>query len=229
MDSDESRPGSSASNSSSSSNSNYDGSPSSRKSRSKTRSKSPASRSSSASSLNDSVPKSPINGAGLLSRSRSPTKSLRSMSPDGDAHLLRSISKESVHSPVSSDNENPMKRQNQRSVSRNQSISPVRRASSQSSRNSSASSVSDDDDDEERLKTDEISDVEMESDKDGSASVKKTDSANSGDTNHKPETVNMSHEDLSDVSDLESPASAHEPDNDDKDEEDEEEDRPVSV
>lgn len=117
-------------------------------------------------------------------------------------------------------------RRNNRSVSRNQSISPVRKALS--ARTSSVSSVSDDDDDDVgRLKTDEISDGEMESDKED-GDVRRNDAPASpiqtADKDTKTsvtEPINMSHEDLSDVSDLESPASAHDNEKDDPDEYDE--------
>lgn len=87
------------------------------------------------------------------------------------------------------------------------------------------SSVSDDDDDDEgRLKTDEISDGEMESDKDDE-DVRRNDVPASplqpADKDTKApaaEPINMSHEDLSDVSDLESPASAHDNEKDEYDE-----------
>lgn len=111
-------------------------------------------------------------------------------------------------------------------MSRNQSISPVRKALS--ARTSSVSSVSDDDDDVEgRLKTDEISDGEMESDKEDE-DVRRNDvpaspmqAADKDTKTPAVEPINMSHEDLSDVSDLESPSSAHDNEKDDPDEYDE--------
>lgn len=88
------------------------------------------------------------------------------------------------------------------------------------------SSVSDDDeDDEERLKTDEISDGEMESDKEDEDVRRNKEHASpkqAAETKQPvAEPINMSHEDLSDVSDLESPASAHDNEKDDREEYDE--------
>lgn len=182
MDSDESRPGSSASNSSDSSSTgpNKIASPTSeRKSRSKSRSKSPASQksgsrsSSSASSRDNSLEKSP-------------EKDDRSNSP-------------------------PVRRNSNgnRSVSRNQSISPARKSNSpkdrSNSRNSTVSSVN--------LNPEEISDGEMESDKEDELLEP------DGSPEKSKEALNISHEDLSDVSDLESAPSDNEKDDEEEDDE----------
>ncbi|XP_037051037.1 serine/arginine repetitive matrix protein 2 isoform X6 [Bradysia coprophila] len=178
MDSDDSRPGSSASNSSSSSNTSKPASPSFRASRSK--SKSSGSRSSSASS--DAAPSSPINGR----QSISPVANheIKSVSPIDDANnRSRSQSRESIRSQ-SSDGSRQSGRNSptDRSVSRNQSISPAR---NRSESKSSVSSVSDNDDDKDDLQNGE----------------KRMDGPRA-----------ISHEDLSDVSDLESPLSQHDDD-----------------
>lgn len=203
MDSEESRPGSSASNSSSSSsNSNSnDGASSTRKSRSKTRSKSANSAASSSTSSRDgSAPKSPLNGGdrgnAASSRSQSPdNKSVRSGSPS--ENRSRSASKESNRSAASSDDGSSSSRRG--TTNRNQSISPARKTSSKSSRASSASSVSS----EEHFKGGEISDGEMDSDKEVHRNPRNNGSIED-DVNGK---LNMSHEDLSDVSDLDSSGS----------------------
>lgn len=235
MDSDESRPGSSASNSSESS---VDSRPSSppaaainnsepRKSRSKSaESNASGSRSSSSDSSgaasNRSGPKSPSNGGDerhSKSRSESPQ-----VSDEERSDRSRSASKESNHSNNRSsadDDEDEPRRggtaANNQSVSRNQSMSPVRKSNSPlshsnspksrtMSRNSNASS-------NENLKTDEISDTEIEA---------KDDDDDDDDVNEKPvkpvDTLNISHDDLSDVSDLESPPPS---DNEEAEEEEE--------
>lgn len=235
MDSDESRPGSSASNSSSSSadsNENIEnGSPtSSRKSRSKSMNSNSSSSSSSRNNSNEDDRRS------ALSVNDGDQKSLRSVSQDGVIRS-RSASAESNQSYSSNDSngieedgtEKHQRRnsnvssQNGRSVSRNQSISPVRR-NSKSSRNSSVSSVASDDD--EQLKADDISDNEIDvsqwaakghnGSQDGIESVahdagndsnhEKDGASNNAEQQKHHDALNMSHEDLSDVSDLESAA-----------------------
>lgn len=235
MDSDDSRPGSSASNSSSSSCSGEDA----RKSRSK-------SRSSSASSRADSTPKSPVNGiAGSSerdiavsdhSRSTSPisngddiggpeatdadvqvdNKSVRSLSPDDNRS--RSASKESIRSASSDDDaigspanerRNSATSSQNRSVSRNQSISPVRK-SSKSSRTSSVSSVSDDEND--NFKSNNASDVASDSEKEVEDAEEKLLKSPTVEDIQKTDALNISHEDLSDVSDLDSAPSEPEDD-----------------
>lgn len=235
MDSDESRPGSSASNTSSSSadsNENVEnGSPtSSRKSRSKSMNSNSSSSSSSRNNSNEDGRRS------ALSVNDGDQKSVRSVSQDGGIRS-RSASAESNQSYSSNDsnaneedgNDKHQRRdsnvssQNGRSVSRNQSISPVRR-SSKSSRNSSVSSVASDDD--EQLKPDDISDNEMDvsqwaskgqnGSQDGNENVAadtgndsdqdKDGASNNVDQLKHQDALNMSHEDLSDVSDLESAA-----------------------
>lgn len=234
MDSDDSRPGSSASNSSSSSGSGDDA----RKSRSK-------SRSSSASSRADSTPKSPVNGiaesserdiaASDHSRSTSPisngddigpeaadgdvpvdNKSVRSLSPD--ENRSRSASKESIRSASSDEDaigsptnlrRNSAGSSQNRSVSRNQSISPVRK-SSKSSRTSSVSSVSDDEND--NFKSNNASDVASDSEKEAEDAEEKLLRSPTVEDNQKSDALNISHEDLSDVSDLDSAPSEPEDD-----------------
>lgn len=136
----------------------------------------------------------------------------RSPSPnDAEANLSRSASKGSIRSlSTGSDGPHLNRKTTElttRSVSRNQSISPVR--TSKSSRASSVSSVSD----IEHLKPEEISDNDLESENEEEnpriESPVMYDSVQAP-----PEALNMSHEDLSDVSDLESEAS----DLEDKDE-----------
>lgn len=235
MDSDESRPGSSASNTSSSSadsNENIEnGSPtSSRKSRSKSMNSNSSSSSSSRNNSNEDGRRS------ALSVNDGDQKSLRSISQDG-AIRSRSPSAESNQSYSSNDSnaidegatgkhqrrDSNVSSQNGRSVSRNQSISPVRR-NSKSSRNSSVSSVASDED--EQLKADDISDNEIDvpqwaakghnGSHDGIENIAR-DTANdpnpekdevnsSAEQQKHHDALNMSHEDLSDVSDLESAA-----------------------
>lgn len=178
MDSDESRPGSSASNSSDSSSTGPNNKITSPTSERKSRSKSPASgksgshSSSSASSRDNSIEKSPENNS---------------------------------NSPPVRRNSN-----GNRSVSRNQSISPARKSNSpkerSNSRNSTVSSVN--------LNPEEISDGEMESDKEDEDKP-------DGSLEKSKEGLNISHEDLSDVSDLESAPSDNE--KDDQEEEDDDE------
>lgn len=237
MDSDESRPGSSASNTSSSSadsNENIEnGSPtSSRKSRSKSMNSNSSSSSSSRNNSNDDGRQS------ALSVNDGDQKSLRSVSHEDGAIRSRSASIESNQSYSSNDSNvndedgidkhqrrnSNVSSQNGRSVSRNQSISPVRR-NSKSSRNSSVSSVASDED--EQLKADDISDNEIDvsqwaakeqngsqdgienvaSDVGNQDSNQEKDGVNNNAEQQKHlDTLNMSHEDLSDVSDLESAA-----------------------
>lgn len=134
---------------------------------------------------------------------------MQSVSIDGEVngggHRSRSPSQES-NSSNSSSQENENHRRNtrasgqKRSVSRNQSMSPTRQSNVNSSRRSSVSSgVSDD---EERLKADDISDNELGPDNADSL-PEKPESIDDNDK-HKSDTLNMSHEDLSDVSDLDS-------------------------
>lgn len=235
MDSDESRPGSSASNTSSSSadsNENIEnGSPaSSRKSRSKSMNSNSSSSSSSRNNSNDDDRRS------ALSVNDNDQKSLRSVSQDG-AIRSRSASVDSNQSYSSNDSnvidadgtskhqrrDSNVSSQNGRSLSRNQSISPVRR-NSKSSRNSSVSSVASDED--EQLKADDISDNEIDvaqwaskghnGSQDGIENIahveandsnhEKDGANNNVDQQKHQDALNMSHEDLSDVSDLESAA-----------------------
>lgn len=216
MESEESRPGSSASNSTSSSSSaesndlnNGSRSSSVRKSRSNSSSAS-SSRNNSPDSEQLKVPRSPVNGddkdESILSTNEN--KSLRSISPDGETNgrdvRSRSLSQESNSSNSSHENENHRRNNRssdqQRSVSRNQSISPTRQSNQKVSRRSSASSAASDD--EEHLKADDISDNELGPDNADSLQEKPESVADSD--KHKSDTLNMSHEDLSDVSDLDS-------------------------
>lgn len=214
MESDESRPGSSASNSSSSSVSSAESNDNMNNgSRSSSVRKSRSNSSSASSSRNNSpdseqqlkVPRSPLNGddkdESLLSTNDN--KSLRSISPDGETNgrdiRSRSPSRESNSSNVSSQDNGNHRRNNTRSVSRNQSISPTRQSNLKSSRRSSVSSVASDDG---QLKADDISDNELGPDNTDSLQ-EKPESIDENDK-HKSDTLNMSHEDLSDVSDLDS-------------------------
>lgn len=206
MDSDESRPGSSASvTSSSSADSNENvgnGSPaSSRKSRSKSVN---SNSSSSSSSRNNSIEDERRSAPSVNDADQN------AVSQDG-AIRSRSSSAESNQS-YSSNGQN-----GQRPMSRNQSISPVRR-NSKSSRNSSVSSVASDED--EQLKADDISDNEIDQwqpkphngmqrgDAENVAHDEDIAEKNGAIDNVEPakhqDALNISHEDLSDVSDLES-------------------------
>lgn len=199
MESDESRPGSSASNSSSSSSAESvenveNGSASSSR---KSRSKSMNSNSSSASSSRDNSPESQtaiskephspiVDNDGVIS----PTNDFENV-----AHRSRSASQESNQSISSNssdgNDENVNETNTRRSVSRNQSISPVRR-DSKSSRNSSVSSIGTND---ERSKASENGNGQ-DGNEENMNGIK--------DSKQKSDAINISHDDLSDVSDLDS-------------------------